>query len=577
MTQQSYLTLELTDNESISFTPSLLKYIPGLERDYEDGELIVQEDEDFQLEWSLWNLMKEIIIQFDTTYGTAIGPDKVITLSKASLFDSVQLYDLYRMLRVAYHYDISLLIHLLLQKLVDRSLPLDVDRLTLMNPKLGRKPEKGLADTLSTPIEVINQSYSVLRELLMTAFTYYLDIYDLLQLIETRYLPEITSVLSSGDGHVAILTQGGLLIKGNNAYGELGFGMPQTPSNRWYISPVNHVISVWCGAHHTMILTSDRGLLACGSNEYGQAGVENRQLGRRLFEPAKVNIPQVLSVACGTWHTLALTVDGVYGFGRNNHGQLGSDRDLRIYIPVAIDLEETITAVACGDYYSLVLGDLGTVYHSGLSLDGIPVETRRFTKVILPEKAGKIISIHAGARHAIMINTEKEVFLWGSNEDGQLGLGNRTQWRGEVVKHPTLRNIVNAAACNTSSMFIDEKGDLYGCGDNSYNQLGLLGGSKSNTTVPVKIDIENVISVACGLTYTKILTCNGLFTTDKFEPDIIAIKKEEIVRIAERPICKKQRLASLHCHLCGHSDYKDLSLNKRNQRIVCSNVCLSMK
>ena len=576
--QGSYLTLALSDDESIKFGPTLLKYIPGLEREYDDGEIRVEENEDFKLESPLWDLMKEIIAEFDKTYGKTNGPDKVSMLKKATLLDEVQSYDLYRILRVAYHYEISLLLHLVIQKIIERSLPLDVNQITLRNPRIGRKPEKGLIDVLnSTPNETINRSYSILREVLMTAFTYYIEIFDLLRLIENDYLPATTSVLAAGAEHTAVLTQGGLLVKGNNIYGALGLGekaMPSTPSDRWYTVPnLSNIISVWAGSNHTMILTSDRGLLACGSNEFGQAGVENRKLGQQLFAPARVNVPQTLAVACGTFHTLVLTVDGVFGFGRNNNGQLGIGPDqLRVYVPIRVDTVETIIALACGDHYSLLLGESGVVYHAGLALSGIPVTTKRFTAVELPEGAGKIVSIHTGTKHAILINTAHEVFLWGFNQNGQLGLGDRNM-RSSVVKHPTLRGIVNAAAGDSWSMFVDERGDLYASGDNSYNQLGIFGGSGASTDVPIKIEeVQNVISVACGLVFTKILTCRGVFTTAKYLP----FAKEEIVKVSDRPICKRQRLtaAPLHCHLCGHDDFSSLSLNTRNNRVTCSLACI---
>lgn len=582
MTERGYLTLDLASGESVTFDRPLLKYIAVLERYYEDGEENVEEEEDFRMEWPLWALMRDILREYDRAYGTAIGPQTLGALQKARLLENVQLYDLYRMLRVAYHYDSTLLTHILLQHIVARLLPIanETQKLTLMQPRLGRKPDQGMTETLGTPNEVINESYSVAHELLMLGFTLYVPTYDLLALIENHYLPRVTSVLASGRNHVALITQTGLLVKGNNIHGELGLGRPDTPSNRWYSSTVKNVISVWCGANHTMILTSTRGLLACGDNEYGQLGLEKRRVGFDAFEPARVNLPQVLSVACGVEHTLALTVEGVYGFGRNEKGQLGSEPILRVYVPLPISVDEPIEAVACGHHYSLLLGVSGSVYHSGLSMDGIPVSTKRFTKIELPDDVGKITAIYAGARHAILLNAEKDVFVWGHNEDGELGLGNgdKSSWSGKVTRHPTLRGIVSAAVGDKRSMFVDERGDLYATGANDGNVLGIVGGTRASTRVPVKVvGMANVISVVCGRDYTKILTCEGLFTTGGF-PSGEAIRKEDnTVKVSERPICRRTQFAgkatsiSLHCHMCG--DDKQLFLHKSTQRLLCSSEC----
>lgn len=575
MTEKGYLTLDLESGESVTFDRPLLKYITVLERHYEDGEETVDEDENFRLEWPLWALTRDLLREYDRAYGTAIGPQTLEGLVATRSLAYVQLYDLYRMLRVLYHYDSTLMTHILLLHIINRLLPLanETQKLALMQPRLGRKPDQGMASALTTPNEVINESYSVARELLMLGFTLYVPTYDLLALIENHYLPQVTSVLASGRNHVALITQAGLLVKGSNVHGQLGFGRPDTLSNRWYTSPINNVISVWCGAYHTMVLTSTRGLLACGDNSYGQLGLEQRRVGFDAFEPTRVALPQVLSVACGAEHTMALTVEGVYGFGRNANGQLGTEPILRVYVPLLVDVDESIKAVACGDHYSLLLAESGNVYHCGASMDGIPVTTKRLARVEMPEGAGKVTVIVAGARHALFLNGEGEVFVWGNNVDGQLGLGNdKAAWKGSVTKHPTLARIVGAAAGDKRSMFVDERGDLYATGSNAGNELGLVGGSQASTTVPVKVDLANVISVACGQNYTKILTCEGLFTTGG-----AGIQKEDsTVRVSERPICRRPRLAasanSLHCHMCGEGS-KELFLHKATQRILCSTEC----
>lgn len=46
---------------------------------------------------------------------------------------------------------------------------------------------------------------------------------------------------------------------------------------------------------------------------------------------------RIVQVACGCYHTLALSDDGkVYPFGRNNHGQLGLETSLDCLSPQII-------------------------------------------------------------------------------------------------------------------------------------------------------------------------------------------------------------------------------------------------
>ena len=65
-------------------------------------------------------------------------------------------------------------------------------------------------------------------------------------------------------------------------------------------------------------------LYACGSNQYGQLGIEGVI---QLNKPSVVNSLKdykISSVHCGTDHTFALTTKGeVFSWGLNLKGQLG--------------------------------------------------------------------------------------------------------------------------------------------------------------------------------------------------------------------------------------------------------------
>lgn len=564
-----------TGGETIDFDRRLLNYIGLLLMSYEDGETEIDEDVDFQLEWPLWKLAKEILVEFDKRYGTLIGPSSVRSLSKTSALQDVQLYDLYRMLRVMYHYDCSLMATLLMETIVTRLLPLNENQLTLANPLLGRKPSLGITNT-ETRLTEINAGYNTVRELLMLAFTYYIRTFDLLDSLDNHYLPRVTNLLSSGESHTIVLTESGLLVKGKNKSGELGLGGVDSPSDRWYsLESPAPPISLWSGANHTMLLTTD-GLYGFGSNKLGQIGYENqRRTGLALFEPRKIaNLPQVLSVACGISHSLILTAEHVYGCGRNEYGELSRALDPQVRIPMPITLDETIIAVACGDRFSLFLGRSGAVYHCGLSLSGIPVNTRHPNKVTMPKEAPPIMAIAAGARHALFLDKKGDVYVWGANEHGQLGLRSQSSWITTVTRHPSLTNIASIIASRGSSFFITDRGELYGCGANEMNQLG-IGATTSDVLEPVKnTNVSNVISVACERSTTNMLTCDGLYTTSLL---VRAPQKERIVRLTERTICKRpvvREIGSIHCHVCGKIDTSSsFHLHKETQRIVCSSVC----
>ncbi len=61
-------------------------------------------------------------------------------------------------------------------------------------------------------------------------------------------------------------------------------------------------------------------------------------------------------VACGCYHTLAVSNNELYAFGRNRHGQLGDGTTVDRHTPIKVDFKGgEILQVAAGFYHSVVL------------------------------------------------------------------------------------------------------------------------------------------------------------------------------------------------------------------------------
>ena len=72
----------------------------------------------------------------------------------------------------------------------------------------------------------------------------------------------------------------------------------------------------------------------------------------------ELEIEDIAQVACGCYHTMALSGKGqVYSFGRNSHGQLGDGSTNQSSVPVLIHClkEKRVTQIAAGFYHSVVL------------------------------------------------------------------------------------------------------------------------------------------------------------------------------------------------------------------------------
>merc|ERR1719356_1805036 len=124
------------------------------------------------------------------------------------------------------------------------------------------------------------------------------------------------------------------------------------------------IMSVSCGAHHSIMLLADGSVWAWGSNSHGQLGDVTYTQGKgttanghRTTSAYRVPITEPIRViSAGAFHNLALTTEGeIWAWGSNCYNQVGDGGD--ILPPTKIDFPSTSHAlrVSAGDWHSLAL------------------------------------------------------------------------------------------------------------------------------------------------------------------------------------------------------------------------------
>ena len=124
----------------------------------------------------------------------------------------------------------------------------------------------------------------------------------------------------------------------------------------------------------------------------------------------------------------------------------------------------------------------------------------------LPRTVNQIVT---GTNSSFIIDSNDEIWSFGENDHGQLGLGDTTT-RSSPTKIPTVEGWDGKAKHITNNgfhtLFIDSNDDVWSFGKNEHGQLGL--GDATERLVPTQIPNIKAKQIACGENHSLILDIN---------------------------------------------------------------------
>ncbi|NXN08517.1 RPGR regulator, partial [Indicator maculatus] len=226
-------------------------------------------------------------------------------------------------------------------------------------------------------------------------------------------------------------------------------------------------------------------------------------------------------ISCGDEHTAIVTGNGkLYMFGSNNWGQLGLGSKTTVSKPTcvkALKPEKTKLAV-CGRNHTLVYTEKGNVYAAGGNSEGQlglgdTEERTTFHLISFFTNQHKIKQLAAGSYTSAAVTEDGQLFVWGDNSEGQLGLADEACVR--VPCQVDVGKPVSAVSCGYyHSALITGDGELYTFGEPENGKLGLLPEQLKNNRVPQPVlgIMEKVNKVACGGEHTVVLTETDVYT-----------------------------------------------------------------
>lgn len=172
-------------------------------------------------------------------------------------------------------------------------------------------------------------------------------------------------------------------------------------------------------------------LLLC--RRYGQLGLKNNyNCNSPQLIPFFDETKPVVSVGAGQRHSLVLTASGeVYSFGHNHYGALalGHDGDCSGPEHVKFFQNKKVKQIVAAGYHSLFLTDDNRLWSCGYNFTGeLGIGNKENSLIPRPitffENKAPIVSVAVGSQHTLVLLEDGEVYSWGYNKFGQLGLAN---------------------------------------------------------------------------------------------------------------------------------------------------------
>ncbi|CAK9805685.1 Secretion-regulating guanine nucleotide exchange factor [Anthophora quadrimaculata] len=344
-----------------------------------------------------------------------------------------------------------------------------------------------------------------------------------------------------------------LISWGANSHGQLGQGIQseecvsprEVNLSKCSLEPqkINKIVG---GAGHTLILDDYGRVYSCGWNNKGQTGfpVKEDVLSFRELN-GKLKGKVVIDVACGWDCSAALTIEGtLFLWGSNCFGQLGEhprvsiglrhialvteDRKILVAgagnkgqlglsssenekclnavytfteVPTLINVDD----VSCGQHHTIVVTKDRNLYAFGDNKHGqLGLDTDTISKTSSPIKLSNFqsqlpIKIHSGWSHVIALN-DGQIFCWGRNTYGQLGIADLQRpasWKAVRIKN--LSKIQQISVGSEHNVALTENGKLLCWGWNEHGNCG--NGHKTDVQFPEQLSLS--------YDYTGILVGSG--------------------------------------------------------------------
>ncbi len=122
-----------------------------------------------------------------------------------------------------------------------------------------------------------------------------------------------------------------------------------------------------------------------------------------------------------------------------------------------------------------------------------------------------ITDICCGTYHSLALTSSGDIYSWGANKYGQIGIGSDRdcQPKPKKMKYSTNEKFKAISYGCYHSMALTEDGRVFACGYNEYGQLGDRTFEKSNQLKHIEMYEILIKKISCGATVSLLLSTDG--------------------------------------------------------------------
>jgi alpha-tubulin suppressor-like RCC1 family protein len=289
--------------------------------------------------------------------------------------------------------------------------------------------------------------------------------------------------VSAGYGYTCgITTTAEVYCWGDNERGELGIGSRTASSRPEHVDLPQMAVQLSADFTHTCAVLSDGSLYCWGENAEGQLGqgdsVPRSDNDADLLSPTLVPGGPYQYVDAGQGHTCAIKRDGtLWCGGRNSFHESSAAADVQFRRFQQVGTSSDWLLVDAGQNHTCGLRVDRSIWcwgeNTGYQGDGgFPLGIADASVVASPQKVEaslQWISLSSDTFHTCATDTAHDLWCWGRNQEGQLGLG-------DIEPRPTpVRVQANISSVDAGRFFgcvVDTSGEIRCAGKNDFGELG---------------------------------------------------------------------------------------------------------